>query len=461
MKRTEMDIFQNSVLSCLESKLADCCHDDFIPGIQSNFTQNDMRIWMERISSGSQAAKQQSTKVQELIFDALHKYASGNLTCDKLINTVNLESLGFNSSLINLFYQHICGYYGKHDSGDAKFQSIFMSIFLNTHGVQRHDDLINALSMSFDLRKGRKKRVSGDDEHEVEKKTEIGSREVFDIVKKCQQNHKSNVAVQKLIASQVDDIRKQISETISSKIPFDETLLAVVSRTIVEPMYAIIKFEEAISDFEFFPHDDAHQLQLHTMMKSRNVNLDREIPVMRKELYTITLPYSWMLLNMDSTPVLDIILNVMLGCKSEIIRAFTETLDFTFVSQVYLSDIILKNIALMIMHNDLSDGDEHEITTIMIKVWKCMSAFIAFLGLFRLIFPNNGDITVGKVDNFNFYEIFDTEEERRYLASNCIYFHKGFYYIVIQNKAGDIYKTKAESFYELFYQIINKREMDL
>lgn len=448
-----MDIFENSVLSSLDQKGFEYNSDDYVPGIQSDFTQNDMRLWMDKVTAGTHAAQRQSTKVQEHIFNILHMYASGDVTSDKLVDVVKLENLGFNAQLINHLYKYTCEFQ-EYDNENSKFQSVFMSIFLNTHGVFRAVDIINALCMSIDLRK-RKKPVKSPDEVVIKENcTEIGSLRIHDIIEKCQKNHRTNLSVQNIISSQVNDIKGQIQETIICKVPHDETFLTTVSRIVQEPKYAIAKFSEAVAGFELIEHSESHKSQLHTMMKSRNVNLETDFPVLKKELFTLMLPYSWTLTDMDSTIVLDILLNVMLGCKSEVIRSFIETVEFTFISQIYLSDTILNNIDIMMKCNNYHS--EKDIITLMVRIWKQASAFVAFMGLFRLVFPDYNNITVGKTDNFNSYEQFDTEQQERFLAVNCIYLYKSNFYLSFKNKQGNMHKIKSSSFHELFYQILNR-----
>lgn len=458
-----MDIFHNSVLCSLEDKMSQCSHDNYIPGVQSEFTHNDMRVWMEKISSGSLTAQPQSTKLQEQIFDTLHRYASGTLTCDKLLNVTNLEKLGFNAQIINLLYKHICGSQDKNSNNDinSKFQSIFMSIFLNTHGVCKVVDLVNALCMSIDLRKGKKSVTHSSERSENETTDEKECRTIHDIIKRCQRNHHNNLAVKNIIASQIDEIKAQLEEAIFCKLPQDETLLSVVSHAMGEPKYATAKFEEAVQHFDIYTECSTHKFELNMMMKSQNVNLDSILSTLKKELHTLVLPYCWTLMDMDSTIVLDILLNVMLGCKSEIIRAFTETVEFAFITHIYLSDTVLNNISIMMKYNNLDDKKEAELVTTMVKVWKRASAFVAFLGLFRQIFPQNNDITVGRVDHFNIYEMFDSKTQKRNIAENCIYFHKGFFHITFKTEHCKMLNIKTKSFYELFYQVLHKRQVKM
>jgi hypothetical protein len=455
-----MDIFQNSILSTLEAE--NVRGDAYIPGIECMYTQNDMRMWMEKISTGDRLMQQQSTHIQEQIYDTLRCYAAGSVASDKLVNIDKLEMLGFDAPFVNYLYQKTCTSHNKDKQkrdiydhkNDIIFQNIFMSIFLNTHAVCRPHDLISALAMGIDAQKYRKNELSLHTLLDPENDPKIESLGIHDVVMNCQKNHMMNSSVQNVVASQVDDIKKRIEETIMCRIPFDETFLTVVSRAIIEPKYAVLKFEEAVSHFKDFSHNEDNKCKLLGLMISQNVNLESHLQLLKKELFLITLPFSWSLADTDNTIVMDILLNVMLGCNSTAIRTFAETIEFSFISNIYLSDTILSNIDLMMKHNSLDSIEGNEISDYMIRIWKRASAFIAFLGLFRLIFPNHSDITIERVDHFNSSEVYELDKHKRYLALNCIYFYKDNFYLTIQDSNKNHCEIKTKSFYELFYQII-------
>lgn len=450
-----MDIFQNSILSSVQKD--NIIKNSCIPGIQSHFTDHDMMLWMEKITSVNQLTQDQSTVLQEQIYNTIQSFILDKVTSDKLINLSRLESLGFDGSIIDLLYQHTCipannvtkKRSNRNKSTDLKFESIFMSIFLNTHGVSRPHDLISALTLSIDMQKGK------NDEKMIQDKSRTRhclTTDIHEIIKECQTNHMSSTSVQEVQSSQFNNIKKQIEETVMCKLPFDETFLTIVAQTIIEPSYATLKFEEAVSMFNFSPENEDHKNDLLSLMKSHVVNLEHNVQRLKNELYSIVLPISWCLVNSDSTVVMDILLNIMLGCDSKELRAFKETLDFIFVRNLYLSDNILLNIDLMIKENVILSTHDRNIKDCMIKVWKKMSAFVAFMGLFRLIFPTYSNITTGRVDYFNLKE--EDDSHKRCIIPNTVYFHKEHYYISYQ-LGNNKHAVKTKSFYELFYAILS------
>ena len=455
-----MDIFENSVLSELEDNVVK--KDTYIPGIDSNFSENDMKLWWEKKAVGDVFSQDSTTFVQEKIFDILQRYASDCIPGDKLVNTDMLEQMGLNKPLINLLLNYTCAYHeGNKDktenltqkSGDQKFHNIFMSIFLNTHGACRSHDLINALAMSIDIRKHQKIDTLVKNQIETD---ELSKMTIHDVIKKCQQNHITNSSVKNVLISKVDSIKKQIADTIMCKIPDDETFLTAVARSFVEPNYAIQKFEKCVVHHHFYPGNKIHKSKLETLMKSHTVNLKNNFQTLRKELFQIVLPFSWTLTDTDSTTVLDILLNIMFGCNAKHIRAFVETIEFTFVTKITSSDRIMKNVEEMINNNKFENAANETVLEYMIKVWKKTSAFIIFLDLFRTIFTENRDLTIGKVDHMASHEI--NKSGDRSISLDNIYFHKGIFYVAISNKMGSELRLKTDNFYELFYQVLKFKD---
>ena len=451
-----MDIFENSILCTLEENIVK--EESHIPGIAGKFSENDMKLWWNKRVMGNRCTQQNSTEKQERMFDILQGYASDTVPCDSLVNIDALEKLGFDQPLIRLLYQHTCSNNEMKENiktisqnvGSTKFHNVFMTVFLNSLGAYRPHDLINALAFSVDIKKNKSLDILS--KKDISEGKASSDTNIHEIIKKCQRNHITNSSVKNILETKVNEIKKQIEDTIMCKIPNDEIFLSSVAQIIVEPKYATAKFEIATVDFVFYPNIEDHQQKLKMLMKSHTVNLQQQLQTLRKEMFLLILPFSWILPNMDCTVVLDVLLNTMLGCNTSDIRAFLETIEFTFVANLYSSDKIMNNIDEMLANNSLENIQVGNIIECMIKLWKRISAFIIFLGIFRLIFPQNNNITVGKVDHIPPYEMENTGE--RIIPSNTIYFHKDHFYMVIHNEDKKEFKIKSDTFYELFYQIL-------
>lgn len=457
-----MDIFHNSVLCDLESQFKD--KSIIVPGVNSKFTESDMKTWWNKISGGSgdtlshQSHHQHSpVHDKEHMFNILQGYAANTIITDKLIDINKLGRLGFSTSIIGLIDEQIRHAFNftqsttfLDQSNNMKFHAIFMAIFLNSLGANKPEDLADVLAMFVDVQKQKRVELLSKSKEYNQKEKELT---VQDVIEKCHKNHVTNLCIETIFAAKIDELREEIKKVILHKVPTDEILLSTLSRVVLEPRYVTQIFENTVSSFPMFPDNVKNIDHLKSLMKGYKVNLGENLQTMQQELFTIVLPSFLMLSNMNTNAVVDIALNVLLGFNGAELRACHETCQFIFISEVHVSDKIIGNIDCMIEKNDLRDEAHSDL---IIRMWKLSSAFIAFLNLFRLIFPQNRCITVGKTDCFDSSGISHNTMKEHKLALNCIYWHKNYFYLILKDKFGNDINLKTSSFYELFFQIYTK-----
>ena len=456
-----MDIFKNSILSTLKKHIDD--KDVHVPGIDTSFTKNEMDMWWEMKLDGSQSSqKNQSTLEQEKIFKKIKDFLSDTKSNGVLIDATGLEKMGFDLSVISLIDQYVYSdkktnaFYEKAGSNDSKLNQLFMAIYLNSFAISKPQDLVEILTMFVGTQQLKiSKKDSG------HKKQIDSDMNIDNVVEKCQNNHTNDMSVKNLLATKMDDMKKEIEETILYKVPDDEKFLSLISEILLEPQFATSRFELAVSSFLNYVPRDEHKGELISLMKGSRVNLKDGLWTMRHELFTIALPSFLSIKNMDSSYVLDIILNTLYGCNTEMLRAFKETIDFKFISDTYHSDNIIKNVDAMVNKHTLEIGEckggQDNTSHYMIKIWKIMSAFIVFLSLFRIIFQDYKHITVAKFDGYDIVN--ECQDER--LLTNCIYYYQGNYYIKLKqiHVSSSCIEIKTNSFYELFYQIYKNNDL--
>ena len=452
-----MDIVQNSVISLINKNLKRN-KDVSVPGVNTEFIKSDMKAWWDRISSGGTLNDKSTSSFQDLIFSRLHNFITGSVSSDKLINMSGLESMGFSVSFVRLIYKHVnyeydsdknCSNVLVNTQNQTKFNRVFLTLFLNGLAAQTPRDLVNLLAMFVEMQRQKKSDMLSKTESKSGKSVDNDSV-IEDVIKKCQDNHRTNSSVLNVIATKIDDVKRDIERTILYKVPRDEIFLTTISRVILEPRYAVATFEKATRHYRFYPANMNNTNHLKAIMGGCRVNLQSDIHLMRRELFTLVLPFSFFLSNMDNAYVVNLILNVLLGYKVDVQRSFKETVQFKFIENVYSSESILENIELMVEKNKLNTSNTLPCSTFISRVWKSVSAFVTFLSLFRTIFHETKYLTVCRVDSLPASQL---QIEKTRILPNCIYFHKNHYYISLCVKPNQYLNIATDSFYELFYQV--------
>lgn len=442
-----------------EDSLYDMMRNDDGPGKSKGSTTT---------CSGSGSA---SGNVGTLSALKIANYMKKNDNNDKsdIINAFGIKNMGMDKDILERL---LCAQRGK--VSDHTYNTCVNAAYLNTLGITHGNDIVSMLSHF-----GKDQEEQQQQHHHHQSDQQLLMREVNRIasdlthdnspldrdrlLKQCEET-----ASQQYLGDAKEQLKSEENshraETLAKESCLNMTsiLMEVFDQSLLPSQMSDAFLRETESWPEIKVDDISDQLaMLDDATQSKHIDLTYErIPTLREELYNITMPPRFRLMEADSTPSLDIILQTLLSGNVGEIRAFDEIINFADFraiqdSSTMKATIEMKekrlNIDEVTVHQnkillsgtdwqlpDNQDGDGILLAKSLRIEFGRYSYFIVFLEMIRRLIPQLShlavgcldDITVTKGDNLYVHE--QTGKPHRLLPDSVFYVCKGWYYIKVK-----------------------------
>ncbi len=421
--------------------------------------RNDMMIWYNNIGSTStEGGGATVAYFAHRAHDRIHQFVSGKKSPEEtIIDGERLAALGMPTEYVKQFLQRsiLASDDNRKVSRERLTELAYLGIYLNTVGAMPNV-LEEALSQFFsDHVKGRQQNQSKKTAEQIRAEMKaranvpnveaLNDTQLAEICQAASTPQESAAMMEEIIQDTINNISRGIRNLATATSFNSETILNAISYQYLEPTYAIDVFTQLAGNATLV--NDTHRQtltpaarygtkRLDDVLRSRVVSLvGNQLAKLCDELYNIVLPRQYRLHHGMSTASLDVLLPVLYGANTKLIRKIHEIVTFHVYATMDYSDGVLEAIRQVEEMNEQT-RDERDVWKVLVREWSRQAAFVIFLQLCRALCPAMNKLSVGCTDEFTVPG--DTMvvsqrdggmREKRVVPDNHIYYSEGTYYL--------------------------------